>query len=235
MSQLRTLLFQHGGSPTPPYTVLDHCYFNNSPVSLGFKLTDAVTLIKISFTAQNSNWVFGARDYQTSAERFTIQAASSGNGVVTNNISASTTTNINNLSSRIDYSYDGSTVTVINNGNTYTSANTRGFPNGSRNLVVGCIRNGSSIVSSNYMKGYFWKLEIYETGVLAHNIIPIRDENNVICLYDTIAGGDYKYPSTGTLQAEEPVGLNMINPGSLQMGFGDELEPSVEPNEDEDI
>lgn len=216
MSRLRTLLFQKGASPTPPYTVLDHCYFNNSPVSLGFKLTDTVTLIKISFTAQNSNWVFGARDYQTSAERFTIQAASSGNGVVTNNISASTTTNINNLSNRIDYGYDGSTVTIVNNGNTYTSTNTRGFANGSRNLVVGCIRNGANIVTSNYLKGYFWGLEIYEAGSLAHKIIPIKDDNDVICLYDTIAGGDYKYPSTGTLLPEEPVSLNMLTPNSLQ-------------------
>lgn len=235
MSQLKNIIsIQQGGTPVPPYTVLDHCYFNNSPVSLGFKLTDAVTLLKISFTAQNSNWIFGARDYQTSSERFTIQASSSGNGVVTNNISASTTTNINNLLSRIDYSYDGSTVTIVNNENTYTSTNTRGFANGSRNLVIGCIRNGANIVSSNYMKGYFWKLEIYE-GTLAHNIIPIRDQNNVICLYDTVAGGDYKYPSTGTLQLDEPVGLNMINPGSLQMGLGDNFDLDVEPNEDEDI
>lgn len=229
MSQLKNIIsIQQGGTPVPPYTVLDHCYFNNSPVSLGFKLTNTITLLKISFTTQNSNWVFGARDYQTSSERFTIQASSSGNGVVTNNISASTTTNINTLASRIDYSYDGSTVTIANNENTYTSTNTRGFPNGARNLVMGCIRNGANIVSSNYLKGYFWGLEIYENNVLAHNVIPIKDDNDVICLYDTIAGGDYKYPSTGTLQTEEPVGLNMINPGSLQMNLnGDDEEEEI--------
>lgn len=214
MSRLRSLLFQKGGAPTPPYTVLDHCYFNNSPVSLGFKLTNDITLLKLSFTAQNSNWIFGARDYQTSSERFTLQAATT-TGIVTNN-NGTTTTAISDLSARIDYSYDGSVVTIVNSGNTYTSNNTRGFPNGARNLVIGCIRNGASIVSSNYLKGYFWGLEIYVAGSLAHKIIPIKDDNDVICLYDTIVGGDYKYPSTGTLLQEEPVSLNMVNPNSLQ-------------------
>lgn len=215
MSRLRTLLFQKGASPTPPYTVLDHCYLNNSPVSLGFKLKNTTTLLKISFTAQNSNWIFGARDYQTSSDRFTLQGATTM-GIVTNNISASTTTAISDLSSRIDYSYDGSVITIANNGNTYTSNDTRGFPNGLRNLVVGGIRNGGSIVSSNYLKGYLWGIEIYEAGVLAHKVIPIKDDNNVICLYDTVEGGDYKYPSTGTILPEEPVSLNMLNPNSLQ-------------------
>ena len=223
MSQLRNLLFQHGGSPTPPYTVLDHCYFNNSPVSLGFKLKNTTTLLKLSFTAQNSNWIFGSRDYQTASDRFTLQGATS-TGVVTNNISNSTTTTINDLSSRIDYSYDGSVITIVNDGNTYTSNDTRGFPNGNRNLVIGGIRNGGSIVGSNYLKGYFWGLEIYEAGVLAHNVIPIKDENDVICLYDTVEGGDYKYPSTGTLLPEQPLGLNMINPSLLQTNIEDEDE-----------
>lgn len=215
MSRLRTLLFQKGASPTPPYTVLDHCYLNNSPVSLGFKLKNTTTLLKISFTAQNSNWIFGARDYQTSSDRFTLQGATTM-GIVTNNISSSTTTAISDLSSRIDYSYDGSVITIANNGNTYTKNDTRGFPNGLRNLVVGGIRNGGSIVSSNYLKGYLWGIEIYEAGVLAHKVIPIKDDNNVICLYDTVEGGDYKYPSTGTILPEEPVSLNMLNPNSLQ-------------------
>ena len=233
MSQLRNLLFQHGGSPTPPYTVLDHCYFNNSPVSLGFKLKNTTTLLKISFTTQTTNWIFGARDYQTASDRFTLQA-STGVGIATNNISATTTTNISDIDQRIDYSYDGSTITIVNNGNTYTSNDTRGFPNGNRNLVVGCIRNGGSIVTSNYLKGYFWGLEIYEAGVLAHKIIPIKDTNDVICLYDTVEGGEYKYPSTGTLLPEQPLGLMMINPGSLQMDLnnGDELD--VEPTDDEE-
>lgn len=235
MSQLKNIIsIQQGGTPVPPYTVLDHCYFNNSPVSLGFKLKNTTTLLKLSFTAQNSNWIFGARDYQTSSDRFTLQAATT-TGIVTNNISGTTTTSVSDLSSRMDYSYDGSTITIVNEGNTYTSNDTRGFPNGNRNLVIGCIRNGGSIVGSNYLKGYFWGLEIYEANVLAHNIIPIKDDNDVICLYDTVEGGDYKYPSTGTLLPEQPLGLNMINTGSLQMGFGDELEPSVEPNDEEDM
>ena len=235
MSQLKNIIsIQQGGTPVPPYTVLDHCYFNNSPVSLGFKLKNTTTLLKLSFTAQNSNWIFGARDYQTSSDRFTLQAATT-TGIVTNNISGTTTTSVSDLSSRMDYSYDGSTITIVNEGNTYTSNDTRGFPNGNRNLVIGCIRNGGSIVGSNYLKGYFWGLEIYEANVLAHNIIPIKDDNDVICLYDTVEGGDYKYPSTGTLLPEQPLGLNMINTGSLQMGFGDELEPSVEPNDKEDM
>jgi hypothetical protein len=235
MSQLKNIIsIQQGGAPVPPYTVLDHCYFNNSPVSLGFKLKNTTTLLKISFTTQTTNWIFGARDYQTASDRFTLQA-STGVGIATNNISATTTTNISDIDKRIDYSYDGSTVSIVNNGETYTSTNTRGFPNGNRNLVVGCIRNGGTIVTSNYLKGYFWGLEIYEANVLAHNIIPIKDDNDVICLYDTVEGGDYKYPSTGTLLPEQPLGLNMINPGSLQMNLnsGDELD--VEPNDEEDM
>lgn len=224
MSQLKNIIsIQQGGAPIPPYTVLDHCYFNNSPVSLGFKLKNTTTLLKLSFTAQNSNWIFGSRDYQTASDRFTLQGATS-TGVVTNNISNSTTTTINDLSSRIDYSYDGSVITIVNDGNTYTSNDTRGFPNGNRNLVIGGIRNGGSIVGSNYLKGYFWGLEIYEAGVLAHNVIPIKDENDVICLYDTVEGGDYKYPSTGTLLPEQPLGLNMINPSLLQTNIEDEDE-----------
>ena len=216
MSQLKNIIsIQQGGAPTPPYTVLDHCYFNNSPVSLGFKLSNTTTLLKISFTTQSTNWIFGARDYQTASDRFTLQA-STGVGIATNNISATTTTNISDISKRIDYSYDGSVITIVNDGATYTSSNTRGFSNGNRNLVVGCIRNGGTIVGSNYLKGYFWGLEIYESGVLAHKIIPIKDDNNVICLYDTVEGGDYKYPSTGTILPEEPVSLNMVNPNSLQ-------------------
>lgn len=235
MSQLKNIIsIQQGGAPVPPYTVLDHCYFNNSPVSLGFKLKNTTTLLKISFTTQAANWIFGSRDYQTSSDRFTLQA-STGVGIATNNISATTTTNISDIDKRIDYTYDGSTVSIVNNGETFTSTNTRGFPNGNRNLVVGCIRNGGTIVTSNYLKGYFWGLEIYEDYTLAHNVIPIKDDNDVICLYDTIEGGDYKYPSTGTLLLEQPVSLNMINSGSLQMGFGDELEPSVEPNDEEDM
>lgn len=235
MSQLKNIIsIQQGGAPVPPYTVLDYCYFNNSPVSLGFKLKNTTTLLKISFTTQSANWVFGARDYQTASDRFTLQA-STGVGIATNNISATTTTNISDIDKRIDYSYDGSTVSIVNNGETFTSTNTRGFPNGNRNLVVGCIRNGGTIVTSNYLKGYFWGLEIYEANVLAHKIIPIKDENDVICLYDTVEGGDYKYPSIGTLLPEQPLGLNMINSGSLQMGFVDELEPSVESNNEEDM
>lgn len=233
MSQLRNLLFQHGGSPTPPYTVLDHCYFNNSPVSLGFKLKNTTTLLKISFTAQTVNWIFGSRDYQTSSDRFTLQV-STGVGVATNNISATTTTNISDIDERIDYSYDGSTITIVNNGSTFTSNDARGFPNGNRNLAIGAIRNGANIVGSNYLKGYFWGLEIYENYVLAHNIIPIKDDNNIICLYDTVEGGDYKYPSTGTLLPEKPLGLMMINPGSLQMNLDDNDELDVEPTDEEE-
>lgn len=235
MSQLKNIIsIQQGGAPVPPYTVLDHCYFNNSPVSLGFKLKNTTTLLKLSFTAQNSNWIFGARDYQTASDRFTLQAATT-TGIVTNNISGTTTTSVSDLSSRMDYSYDGSTITIVNEGNTYTSNDSRGFPNGNRNLVIGCIRNGGTIVGSNYLKGYFWGLEIYEDYVLAHKVIPIKDDNDVICLYDTIEGGDYKYPSTGALLSEQPLGLNMINPGSLQMNLnnGDELD--VEPNNEEDM
>lgn len=224
MSQLKNIIsIQQGGTPVPPYTVLDYCYFNNSPVSLGFKLKNTTTLLKFSFTAQNSNWIFGARDYQTASDRFTLQGATI-TGVVTNNVSNSTTTAINDLSSRIDYSYDGTTITIVNDGNTYTSNDTRGFPNGNRNLVLGCIRNGANIVSSNYLKGYFWGLEIYEDYTLAHNVIPIKDDNDVICLYDTVEGGDYKYPSTGTLLPEQPLGLNMINPNLLQTNIEDEDE-----------
>lgn len=203
MSQFKNIIsIQQGGAPVPPYTVLNHCYFNNSPVSLGFKLKDTTTLLSLSFTTQTVDWIFGSRDYQTSSDRFTLQA-STGVGIATNNISGTTTTNISDIAKRIDYSYDGSVITIVNDGNTYTSNDTRGFPNGKRNLVIGGIRNGANIVNSNYLIGYFWGLEIYEDSTLAHNVIPIKDDNNVICLYDTVEGGDYKYPSTGTLSEEE--------------------------------
>lgn len=235
MSQLKNIIsIQQGGAPIPPYTVLDHCYFNNSPVSLGFKLKNTTTLLKLSFTTETVDWIFGARDYQTAPDRFTLQA-STGVGIVTNNISGTTTTNISDIAQRIDYSYDGSVITIVNDGNTYTSNDTRGFPNGNRNLVIGGIRNGANIYGSNYLVGFFWGLQIYEAGVLAHNVIPIKDDNDVICLYDTVEGGDYKYPSTGTLLPERPLGLMAVNSSSLQMNSNNVDELDVEPNNEEDI
>lgn len=235
MSQLKNIIsIQQGGAPVPPYTVLDHCYFDNSPVSLGFKLKNTTTLLKVSFTTQTVDWIFGARDYQTAPDRFTLQA-STGVGIVTNNISGTTTTNISDIAQRIDYSYDGSVITIVNDGNTYTSNDTRGFPNGNRNLVIGGIRNGANIYVSNYLVGFFWGLQIYEAGVLAHNVIPIKDDNDVICLYDTVEGGDYKYPSTGTLLPEQPLGLMMVNSGSLQMNLDNVDNLDVEPSDEEDI
>lgn len=200
MSQLKNIMsIQQGGGL--PYTPLDHCYFNNSPVSLGFKFTTDVTRLKVSFTAQNSNWILGARDYQTSSERFTIQAGTT-TSIATNNISATTTTNIGNLSSRIDYTYDGSVITIANNSNTYTSNDTRGFPNGARVVMLGSIRNGSTIQTANTLTGYFWGMEVDVNNVLAYNFIPVKDGSSVVCLYETV-NGTFLYPSSGTL-TEEP-------------------------------
>jgi hypothetical protein len=192
---------QQGGGDLP-YTPLDHCYFDDNPVSLGFKFTTTVTLLKASFTALNSNWILGAREYQTSNERFQLQASASGNGVITNNISATTTTNISSLSKRIDYSYDGSTVTIENNGNTYTSTDIRGFPNGSRIVVLGAIRNGANILSGSHLVGYFWGLEIEINNALAYKFIPVKDTDNVVCIYETV-NQTFHYPTSGTL-VEDP-------------------------------
>ena len=187
----------------PTYTAIDHCYFDNSPVDLGFPLTNTITRFDISFTASSSNWICGARDYQTSSDRFTLQALN--NTIVTNNISnttAVTLTNLASLGNRIDYSYDGSTITVQNEGNTYTETDTRGFPSGLRNMIIGSMRNAGSITGSNQLVGYFWGNRIYDAGVLTHNIVAAKDTLNIICLYDTVTSTAY-YPSSGTL-AEEP-------------------------------
>ena len=234
MSQLRNLLFQHGGSPTPPYTVLDHCYVNNSPVNLGFKLKDTFTFLTISFTIKNSQWVFGSRDYQTSPERFTYQAGGSSSNVIACNVISNTiTVPVTDKSTRIDFTFTNEGFTCINEGITNTVATTRGFPNSERNVVLGSIYNGATLVSSNRMTGYFWKLQAKDNDVLVHDIVPVLDTDNVCCLYDKVTG-ELLYPIVGTLTPEEPVGLMMVNPGSLQMNLdnGDELD--VEPTDDEE-
>lgn len=195
MSQQRSLTFQHGGNL--PYIPLDHCYFDSAAVSLGFKLTSTITSLKVSFTGNNSNWIFGARDYQTSSDRFTLQVGT-GTAIATNNISATTSTNIGNINNRIDYSYDGSTITIQNNGSTYTSSNTRGFPNGNRIVMLGSIRNGSTIQTANTLEGYFWGLEVEVNNVLTQKIIPVKDLSNVVCLYNTVTS-EFLYSTIGTL------------------------------------
>ena len=196
MSQLKNIMsIQSGGSL--PYTPLEHCYFDGAAVSLGFKLTNTITSLKVSFTGKNSNWIFGARDYQTSSDRFTLQIGT-GTAIATNNVSSTTSTTIGNISNRIDYSYDGSTITIQNNGSTYTSSNTRGFPNGNRIVMLGSIRNGSAIQTANTLEGYFWGLEVEENNVLAQKIIPVKDLSNVVCLYNTVTS-EFLYPTIGTL------------------------------------
>ncbi len=197
MSQLRNILMTQQGGGSLPYTPLEHCYFDGAAVSLGFKLTNTITSLKVSFTGKNSNWIFGSRDYQTSSDRFTLQVGT-GTAVATNNISATTTTNIGNINSRIDYSYDGSTITIQNNSNTYTSSNTRGFPNGNRVVMLGSIRNGSTIQTANCLEGYFWGLEVEVNNVLAQKIIPVKDLSNVVCLYNTVTS-EFLYSTIGTL------------------------------------
>lgn len=196
MSQQRSLTFHHGGGGLP-YIPLEHCYFNGAAVSLGFKLTNTITSLKVSFTGKNSNWIFGARDYQTSSDRFTLQVGT-GTAIATNNISATTTTNIGSINNRIDYSYDGSTIIIQNSGSTYTSSNTRGFPNGNRIVVLGSIRNGSTIQTANTLEGYFWGLEVEVNNTLSQKVIPVKDLSNVVCLYNTVTA-EFLYPTIGTL------------------------------------
>lgn len=204
MSQLRNILMTRGRTS---HTVLSHCFFNESPVQTDIIPVSTWNRVEFSFSYNSSThnvFCFGSRAYSGSADRLQVQASPLYSRLNTTVGSHDTVHNIvSDITTRIDWVCDGFTVSTTNEGTTTTESipSADGIPNGAYPICVGGLQDGVNLVTPQ-MVGYFYQLKIWDSGVLSHEIIPVKDNSNVICLYDTI-GGNYYYPIAGTLLLEE--------------------------------
>ena len=221
-----------------PHIVLPYCYLNESPVPTDITVNPNWSKFSLSVSIDQDCFVYGARTSSSATDKLEIRAVTSAvrfNTTIGSNSAAYSY--VTDLSSRTDMENDGTDITTINSGttNTVSVGSTPGFVSCPYPVCIGGMQTGSSITATLRMKGYFWKNEIEVNNVLAHQIIPVKmKSDNTICLYDTITN-KYYYPIEGTqLLPERPLGLMMVNPGSLQMNLNGDDELDVEPTDEEE-
>ena len=86
------------------------------------------------------------------------------------------------------------------NEHTYTFTPTVVNDTGYFALFTGNFANNTSGQQTNNVR-MLW-FEIYENDILVHRYVPVKDSNNVVCIYDVI-GEQYYYPNSGTMTGEE--------------------------------
>ena len=93
--------------------------------------------------------------------------------------------------------------------------------------------NSWAISQNEFGKYRFYYMEMYEGDTLVHRWIPVKDDNNVVCIYDTV-DGVYKYNAgTVAFTAGPPVpykssGTAILSLASYTVGGNDRLHWTAE-------
>ena len=179
---------------TPSYTELPFCYFYNSPV-----LTDIYSSanwsrveLKVSYTGtSNSQWIIGSRVSAGSenSRRFSLVAEYDNTRFAwyVGNTGTPLYQVVNHLDYATEFTIEEQNYTAVNDGvtlnNTYNA-----FVDGTYPIAIGAINTAGTVSSteSTSFEGYFYYFKTYEGATLTHDIVPVKDSNNVICLYDKV-------------------------------------------------
>ena len=204
MSQLRNILLTTQGNNIP-YQVLPYCFFNLAAVLTDIKSSTTWTNVEFCFSRNNSSTpvILGARTSSSSSDRFHLQLTTSGASVRTI-LDSHTQVDISNVvSTYMTWACNGYTVSITQSGTTTTKTITSGdgYPNGNYPIAIGGLNNGGTVASGK-LYGYFKYLKIWDTNTLTYQFIPVKDNNNVICLYEIFNDKLY-YPVSGTTLLEE--------------------------------
>ena len=221
-------------SPVLPYTVLDYCFFNQSPVPTDIYQSTSWGKVEISISSTgtvNNTFLFGSRSGSSGTDKIQIQNNNTySRYAFTFGSNTAVYCTIDDLTTRTDFEITGTTVTYTNEGVTDSKSvgSDTGFKDCDYPICIGGLQNASAIATAK-MIGYFWGAKIYDNNNdLIHNIIPVQMKiDDTICLLDTVTN-TYYYPIEGTqLLPEQPVGLMMFNPGSLQMNLNGDDEEDI--------
>ena len=89
---------------------------------------------------------------------------------------------------------DGEQYLTVNGTNVY-SGNVEGEYTSDSNLYLFARKKANSV--DRYYKATFYYCKIYDDGVLVRDFIPVKDRNEIACLYDKVEGKFY-YSQDGT-------------------------------------
>ena len=103
----------------------------------------------------------------------------------------------------VDVVLDASLPLFQYDGNTYTPTRGSTSPDSPLYIFAKTVNNSSAIDHRSNYKLYHFR--IYENGTLVRNYIPVLDENNIPCLYDTVNDNYFYNAGTGTFSYEEGV------------------------------
>ena len=162
--------------------------------------------MKVDFTNNNrQECIFCGRDFNsggTGINNFTVFKFANSlyrmdyNSVGTNfshSVSASTpyiyVMDKNNL-------YENNTLIRTETAATFTTTNS---------LFLMAARNGNAAVN-NWMQGKLYYCKIWDGDTLVRNFIPVKDQDNIPCLYDLVEGKFYYNKGTGTFTAGNTTG-----------------------------
>lgn len=98
--------------------------------------------------------------------------------------------------------------------------NASGSPN-DQSIILFALKRNNSYIANNYWKGFFYFLQIYEESngafTLVHEFIPVvRVSDNVVGLYDTVAGDFRTQVNTSTAILPGPRGSFHIKNHNIQ-------------------
>lgn len=163
---------------------------NNTKVDLDFSFT--------SNTVSNKTWVFGSREtWQSKGFYFGVASDTMGRGwwgqygsANTGELSARSDTNRHILSFSKNVYLDGVLVKTFTDNLTTPYANI---------ALFGSFEGSVTTASASSQRIYGCK--IYENNVLIKDFIPVKDPNNVVCLYDKISNTYFYNEGSGTFIA----------------------------------
>lgn len=149
----------------------------------------------------NTNWLFGVRNGNASAE-FGFVASASGYYLACYNTSQVQFANSYNSSGTIDVDNNKGITTITANDITGSVTGVSGTFNCNYNLVLfGGNTAGSVTCGTNTI----YSCQIYDNGTLVRDFVPCINPSNIVGLFDLVSGTFYDNAGTGTFIAGEKV------------------------------
>jgi len=193
------------------YTPLEYIESNgnqwiNSMVKAKGKIEFEVQFECLNPAGSTGYAIFGGRDTSTINDyQLTCYTANSGNGTLRWGNGVEVDTSVAGTGVRTIKLKDG----ILTNSDTSQSDSVSVDVSLSsiRNLIIFGLNQGGAIQTSSTRLYY---LKLWDNGTLVRHFIPVKDQNNIVCLFDTIENKFYYNQGIGNFTASQNEGTPVV-------------------------
>jgi hypothetical protein len=178
---------------TLPYTLLEYIESTGTQyIDTGFKPNqDTRVVMDFESMASGVGWFFGAR---TDAKTKTFSLVQiSTKSIRNDNGSTQSTLTVDSSQKRTTIDRNGEALSF----GSYSIANSVETFSSEYPLALFGVNHAGTVESDSRIIGKLYSCRIYDNDVLIRDFIPIKDTNNVVCLYDKVTKTFFYNAGTG--------------------------------------